>query len=232
MFYYIVAIVIGYFIGAIPFGLIYVKLFTGKDIRQVGSGRMGGTNSLRAGGWGVGFATALSDVLKGAMALLITTWVVQNQVSTETLPWVQITAGIFAVIGHNWSVFYGFKGGAGTGPNVGWAAAVWFPMFPIAFAIMFSLIYFLGIASVASMIMGLIIPIGFGIIYYTGSDVVAISSPAYMVGGIITAAIVAFALRGNFQRLLRGEERVVGLRAKRKQKREQEAAEAAAEGNR
>lgn len=221
--YFILAIIIGYFIGAIPFGLIYVKIFTGKDIREVGSGRMGGTNSLRAGGWGVGFATALSDVFKGAMSVLITTWVLQNTVPAETLPWIQIFAGISAVFGHNWSVFYGFRGGAGTGPNVGWASAIWFPMFPLAFALMFSGIFFLGIASVASMLMGLVIPIGFGILYYTGLDSTygLAHTPAYMIGGIVTACVVAFALRGNFQRLMRGEERVVGLRARRMKKREQ-----------
>ena len=220
--YMLLAAVIGYFCGAIPFGFIYVKLATGQDVREIGSGRVGGTNSMRAAGWKIGFLTAMSDVFKGALAIWIVNWLFTGAVTEEQLPLLHIAAGTLVVIGHNWSVFMGFKGGAGTGPNIGWAAVIWFPMFPVGFAIMLGLIYFLGIASVASMTMALVIPVGFGILYYTNNPVLDPMTPIYMIGGIITAAIVAFALRGNFQRLLRGEERIVGLRAQLRKRREQQ----------
>ena len=222
--YMLLAAVIGYFCGAIPFGFIYVKLATGQDVRQVGSGRVGGTNSMRAAGWKVGFATAMSDVFKGALAIWIVNWLWAGPVSAADMPLLHISAGVLVVIGHNWSVFMGFKGGAGTGPNIGWAAVIWFPMFPVGFTVMLGLIYFLGIASVASMTMALVIPIGFGVLYFTNNPVLEPMTPIYMVGGIITAAIVAFALRGNFQRLLRGEERIVGLRAQLRKRRERQQA--------
>ncbi len=213
--YFLGAICIGYFLGAIPFGRIYVRYFRGIDILDVGSGRTGGTNSLRAGGLTIGLLTSLSDVLKGIVAVLIVRLVFGNFVPADLMPWLEASAGVFSVIGHNWSIYVGFRGGAGTGPNVGWASAVFPPMFPVAFIVMAGMLYFVGWASVASMMMGVIIPIVFIIIAITGrwAGLVAIT-PAYIVGGLLTALIVAYSLRGNFVRLFKGEERIVGLRAR------------------
>lgn len=214
---WILAGVIGYLWGSIPFGKYYVKWFTGQDLQQIGSGRTGGTNSMRAAGFKVGFLTAMSDVAKGALGLLFARWLLGGSVTPELLPWLEVVAGIATVIGHNWSIFAGFKGGAGTGPNVGWATAIWWPIFPLAFTIMIAMIFLLGYASVGSMTMGLIIPAIFIWLYINGT---ISGTVAYIVGGLITAAIVAFALRKNFVRLVRGEERLVGLRARLKQRRE------------
>lgn len=217
--YFLSAILIGYLIGAIPFGKIYVWYFRGKDIQEIGSGRTGGTNSLRAGGWTIGFMTAFSDVLKGLFALLLTRWILGGFVDASLLPWLEISTGVFSVIGHNWSVYVKFGGGAGTGPNVGWASAVFPPLFPIATIIMLGMIYFVGWASVASMMMALVIPVVFLFIYTAGTWTELVPfSLAYFIGGIITSLIVAFSLRGNFVRLFRGEERIVGLRARNKNK--------------
>ena len=83
-------------------------------------------------------------------------------------------------------------------------------------------------ASVASLAMAAIIPIAFAVIYFTGSDValgIVEHTPAYLFTGILTALIVAYALRPNIKRLIAGEERVVGPRAKRlKRKQEQQQA--------
>ena len=67
----IAAVAIGYILGSIPFGLIIVKLKTGKDIRTVESGRTGGTNAVRAAGFGAGLLTAILDILKGAVAVWV-----------------------------------------------------------------------------------------------------------------------------------------------------------------
>ncbi|GAB4282158.1 MAG: glycerol-3-phosphate 1-O-acyltransferase PlsY [Candidatus Promineifilaceae bacterium] len=209
--YVILAGLIGYFAGAIPFGFLYVKIVKGIDIREVGSGRTGGTNSLRAAGWTTGVITGLSDVFKGYMAVWISRQLFSSSVPESWLPWVITFAGVMAVIGHNWSIFLGWRGGAGTGPNVGWSTALWWPMFPIGVITMLGLLLTVGMASVASMAMGAIIPIVFAIRYLGGYD----PTPAYMVGGFVTLAIVLWALRPNIKRLLAGNERVVGPRAKR-----------------
>ena len=223
VFYFLVAAFIGYICGAIPFGYLYVRLVKGVDIRSVGSGRTGGTNSLRAAGLGVGLATSFSDVGKGALGLILSRWLLANQLSADLLPWALATAGVMSVVGHNWSVFMGWRGGAGTGPNVGWGTALWWPMLPIAIVVMSGMLLGLGMASIASLTMGALIAIAFFVLYVAGVPPFD-ASLAYIVGGLVAFAIVAWALRPNIKRLLDGTERVVGPRARRL-KRKQEAKE-------
>lgn len=203
---------IGYLFGAIPFGWIFVKLTRGVDLRRVKSGRTGGTNAMRAAGPVVGGLTAVGDVLKGAVAIWIARAVFGPLLPEVWLPWAEIVVGLFAIIGHNWSIFLGWRGGAGTGPNVGWASAVWWPLAPIAAVVVVGVILITGMASIASLSMGVLIPVAFAILYFTG----VIASPAYIVGGVLSALVVTWALRPNIRRLVRGEERVVGPAARRR----------------
>ncbi len=219
--FFVLAAFIGYICGAIPFGFIYVYWRKGIDLRDVGSGRTGGTNSLRAAGLKVGIVTAISDALKGFAAVWLARFFLGAGVGEALIPWITITAGTFAVIGHNWSVFLKWRGGAGTGPNVGWAMAVWPPMFPVAALVMILMMVGVGIASVASLTMGAVIPVAFIVLYL--ADVPGYSDTlAYIIGGFVTLGIVAWALRPNIKRLLEGNERVVGPRAKRLEKKAKE----------
>ncbi len=214
--YFLMAGLIGYLCGAIPFGFLYVKAVKKTDLREIGSGRTGGTNSLRAAGVGVGVATGLSDVFKGALGIWLTKLIVGYFAPDAWLPWMLITAGIMSVVGHNWSVFLKWGGGAGTGPNIGWATAIWWPMFPIGFVVMVGLLLGVGMASVASLAMAVIVPLIFVVLYLFGyADFGA--TPAYLVGGLIAASIITWALRPNIKRIINGTERVVGPRAKRKE---------------
>ncbi|MCP4429258.1 MAG: glycerol-3-phosphate acyltransferase [Chloroflexi bacterium] len=213
--YFLGAGLIGYLCGAIPFGFLYVKLVKKQDLREIGSGRTGGTNSLRAAGVGVGVATGLSDVFKGALGIWLTKLILGGFAPANWLPWMLITAGVMSVVGHNWSVFLKFGGGAGTGPNIGWAMAIWWPMFPIGFVVMVGLLLAVGMASVASLAMAAIVPLIFIVLYLMGyTD--AGASPAYLVGGLVAASIIVWALRPNIKRIFNGTERVVGPRARRK----------------
>lgn len=213
--YILLAALIGYLCGAIPFGFLYVKAVKGVDLRHEGSGRTGGTNSMRAAGVWVGILTALSDVFKGYLAIWLSRLLFADALG-DLFPWVVVVIAAMVVIGHNWSVFLGWKGGAGTGPNVGWASAIWLPMLPIGGLVMGGMLLVIGMASVASMSMALVIPIAFAILYFAGvGPETAQATPAYIVAGLATSAIVAWALRPNFKRLLAGNERVVGPRAKR-----------------
>ncbi|MCA9928145.1 MAG: glycerol-3-phosphate acyltransferase [Anaerolineales bacterium] len=209
--------VIGYLCGSVPFGFLYVKLVKGVNLTEIGSGRTGGTNSLRAAGAPVGVLTAFSDIFKGALAVLLVRWLFGSTLAPTVLPWAEIAAGIFAVVGHNWSLFLRFRGGAGTGPNVGWGMVIWWPMLPIGFTLMVGLLLTIGMASVASMSIAFVIPITFLVLYLLGISPYD-STFAYVVGGVITAVIVIWALRPNIKRLLNGTERVVGPRARRMKK--------------
>ena len=213
--YIVLAALMGYLLGAIPFGFLFVKFTKGIDLRDEGSGRTGATNSLRAAGIGVFFLTFLMDIVKGAAAIWMTRAIMGDLLPPAYLPWAEAAAGVMSVIGHNWSVFLKFGGGAGTGPNIGWALAVWWPAAIMACIVGGALLYGLGMASVASLAVAALIPIIFAARYFL-DDI----SAAYMVGGLITAAIVTWALRPNIKRILAGEERLVGPAAKRKEKRE------------
>ncbi|MBK9052662.1 MAG: glycerol-3-phosphate acyltransferase [Chloroflexi bacterium] len=209
---FILAGLVGYLFGAIPFGFLFVRLTKKIDLRDVGSGRTGGTNSMRAAGPVVGALTGLSDVLKGAGAIWIARSLFGNVLDSRLLPWAEVLTGIATIIGHNWSLFLNFKGGAGTGPNIGWATAVWWPMFPIGVITVVGLIMTVGMASIASLATGIVIPLAFAIRYFTGKE----ETPAYFVGGLITLVFVSWALRPNIKRLIDGTERIVGPRARRK----------------
>ena len=219
IFIFAVAAILGYVCGAVPFGYLYVKKVKGIDLTAHGSGRTGGTNSLRAAGLKVGIVTAVSDVIKGFLSVFLTRLIFADHIAPEVLPWLLITAGVFSVIGHNWSVFIAFRGGAGTGPNVGWAGALWWPMIPIAALVMSGMLLGVGMASVASLAMAAIIPTMFIVLYVAGVPGYS-ETFAYIAGGLISLSVVTWSLRPNIKRLLAGNERVVGPRAKRMEKAE------------
>src|ERR1051326_8252126 len=92
----VAVVVLGYILGSIPFGLVVVKLKTGKDIRTVESGRTGGTNAVRAAGFGAGLLTAILDILKGAGSV----WIARALIPQDHI--FQVLAPIAAILGHNY----------------------------------------------------------------------------------------------------------------------------------
>jgi glycerol-3-phosphate acyltransferase PlsY len=108
----ILGIVIGYLLGSIPTAYIVARLRKGIDIRTVGTGNMGGANVMREIGTREGIFVCLIDVLKGAGAILIA------QTFNVSELWV-FGAGFAALLGHNFPVFAGFRGGRGTATCIG-----------------------------------------------------------------------------------------------------------------
>jgi glycerol-3-phosphate acyltransferase PlsY len=200
------AAVVGYIVGSLPIGYILVYLFKGEDLRDTGSGRTGGTNAMRAAGLAVGVVTALADLAKGAGAVWIARAIVGD---TTSLPWAEAAAAVGAVTGHNWSIFLGLRGGAGTMPNVGAAMALW-PLFGLA-VIPAGLIVMVisGYASVTSLFVAVAIALGM-----TFRAVLDSGSWAHAGYGLATAALVTVALLPNIRRLRAGTERMVGPRAR------------------
>lgn len=200
-------VIIGYIIGSIPFGLLIVKMKTGKDIRTVESGRTGGTNAVRAAGFGAGLLTALMDILKGAASV----WLAQTLLPQNQL--VHILAPLAAILGHNYSVFLinrdengklRFHGGAGGAPALGGAMGLWLPIFPIVFAAGALVWFTIGIASLTTMAIGLIVTIVFAVRSSLG-----LLEPVTIWYGIIAELLLIWALRPNIKKLLSGNERVV-----------------------
>lgn len=110
MKYFIIAL-ISYFLGNISFAYILCKLFAKKDVRNYGSGSAGATNALRTFGNKIGIMVFIGDVLKGVIAVII-----GRSIGDQTGAYI---AGAFAIIGHNWPVLLGFKGGKGVATTIG-----------------------------------------------------------------------------------------------------------------
>lgn len=115
MFWLIV--VLGYFLGCIPTAHIAGRLLKGRDIRQMGDANVGAANAFRQLGANAGIGVLLIDAGKGAIAILIA------QAASLPLAAILLT-GVAAVIGHNWPVFIGFRGGRGESTTIGVLLAV------------------------------------------------------------------------------------------------------------
>lgn len=206
-------VVAAYLIGSVPNGYFVVKLKTGQNLLHIGSGRTGATNAMRAAGLLAGFVTAALDIGKGAVAIGFTRLLLSGQVwEVSSLPGVEAAAAIAAVTGHNWSIYIRFHGGAGTGPNVGAAIALWPPAAIILLPFVPLVLFATGYASVASLTTALLIPSLFAVLVFQ------IGAPwEFVIYGLATFAIVTWSLRPNIERLRAGEERMVGPRAKRRE---------------
>jgi len=123
--YYLVALVFGYLLGSIPFGLVLTRLAGKGDIREIGSGNIGTTNVLRTGNKWLAAATLLGDMMKGCFAVLI---------AAEWGPETAVIAGFGAFLGHLFPVWLKFRGGKGVATFLGillafhWVTALVFAM--------------------------------------------------------------------------------------------------------
>ena len=197
-----------YFLGAIPFGLIIVKLMTGLDIRQVASGRTGGTNAMRAAGPIAGLLTTAFDIFKAAASVWLARAVTGNV-------WMHALAPIAAILGNNYSVFLierredgrlHLRGGAGGAASGGGTFGLWAPagliLIPFAFLVWFGI----GYASVTTLSVGLM-----SIIILGYRAAIGAAPWEYVLYGVLAEALLVWALRPNIQRLLSGTERRHGL---------------------
>ena len=207
-------ILLGYILGSIPFGLIWVKLISGKDIRHVASGRTGGTNAARAAGAGAGILTALMDGAKGVVAVWVALAVSPGN------HWVHVLAPVGAILGHNYSVFllerHGenrlrLRGGAGGAPTVGGAIGLWWPSALIVLPLALLVFFGIGYASVTTISIALIISTIFAVRYYLG-----LATAPDVLYGLIALWLLAWALRPNIRALIDGRERFHGWRPWRK----------------
>jgi acyl phosphate:glycerol-3-phosphate acyltransferase len=201
------AVIFGYILGSIPFGLLIVKIKTGKDIREIESGRTGGTNAMRAAGFGAGLLTAIMDIMKGAVAV----WVAEALIPEGNL--VHLLAPVAAILGHNYSIFLisrdadgklRFHGGAGGAPALGGAVGFWGWSLPIVFVLGAFVFFTLGIASITTMAVALFVTIIFAIRASLG-----LMPWIDVLYGVIAEILLMWALRPNIQKLLSGKERVI-----------------------
>lgn len=207
-------LILSYILGSIPFGYILVKTFTGKDVREIESGRTGGTNSMRAAGFSVGLTTSLLDIIKSAGAV----WLAQYYYPEAF--WFHVLAGFASVFGHNYSIFLISKelngkikvgGGAGGTPAIGAIVGLWWPSFFILVPAGYVIVMVIGYASLAT----LSLPILGSLIFFV--RFLNVDGPwEYIFSGLFSEIFIVWALRPNIKRLLNGTERLVGFRSKTK----------------
>ena len=218
---YVIVAVAAYMLGSIPAGFLMARA-KGIDIRTVGSGNIGATNAMRALGKPLGIFVLLMDGLKGWLACLFGKWFciwyvchfslfsnvgLDEQALESLLPIVQceIVAGIFAVLGHNYTCWLGFKGGKGIATSAGvyLALAPWALL--VALAVFLLALLVTRYVSVGSISAAVALPAA-----------VWILPPHNLLLGIVTTVLGLLAIfkhRSNIQRLLNGTEQRFGRKS-------------------
>jgi glycerol-3-phosphate acyltransferase PlsY len=187
--------VISYLLGSISFSYLFGKLLKGIDIRQHGSGNAGATNTLRVLGVGPGITVLLLDVVKGIVAVLLIRMFTDNQ-------WLHVLAGVAAIVGHNWPIYFGFKGGKGIATTIGVTATL--ISLPALYAgiIGLLLIATTRYVSLGSLVFTLLMPI-FLLIPATQGERHGV---ALVLFAILICIFAWFRHRTNIVKLLKGQE--------------------------
>ncbi|EMT53613.1 glycerol-3-phosphate 1-O-acyltransferase PlsY [Brevibacillus borstelensis] len=194
------SLLISYLIGSVSFSYLIAKKIAGIDIRSHGSGNAGATNTLRVLGKGPAITVLVLDALKGLAAMGLTHLLTDGNALAYAL------SGLFAIIGHNWPVFFGFRGGKGIATTVGVA----FGFSPLAFLIS-GIITIIVIAitryvSLGSLVLVTMLPI---FLYVFAKE------PAFIWVSTVLAIFAYIRHYSNIRNLLSGKERRLGESAQR-----------------
>ena len=190
-----VALIVGYLLGSIPFGVLLTRLGGAGDLRQIGSGNIGATNVLRTGRKGLAAATLILDAAKGAAAVLL---------AAAVLPGTENLAAIGAFFGHLYPAWLGFRGGKGVATLLGLALALSWPVGLVYAVVWLGALMLSRISSVGGMSAAIAAPIAAAALGTFGVAALL----------LLFALMVLWKHRENIGRLLDGTEPKVG-RSKR-----------------
>lgn len=185
------ALVLGYLLGSIPFGILLTRMGGAGDLRSIGSGNIGATNVLRTGRKGLAAATLLLDMAKGGAAVLLADWL---------FPGTGMLAGMAAFLGHCYPVWLKFRGGKGVATLMGVVLALHWPSGLVYAAVWLALLAALRISSLSGMSAAISAPVSAA--FFGRIDLVLLF--------LALALIVVWKHRENIDRLLSGTEPRVG----------------------
>ncbi|GAA0369638.1 glycerol-3-phosphate 1-O-acyltransferase PlsY [Bacillus horti] len=189
-----IACLVAYLLGSISFSFLIAKKIAGIDIRQHGSNNAGTTNTLRVLGKLPALLVLILDTLKGSVAVLIAMQL------TDSL-WVWMLAGFLAIIGHNWPVFFGFRGGKGVATTIGVVIALMFIPALYAGVIAIALIVIFRYVSLGSLAFVTLLPI----------SLLLLQRPMeFVVGSLAILLLSYWRHRTNIVRLFKGQENKLG----------------------
>ena len=187
---WILTAIVAYLLGNFSSGLLVGRLFGQEDIRKTGSGNAGTTNVMRTLGWLPSVLTLLGDVVKAVLAVLAGR-LIAGEAGT-------FIAGVFVVAGHNWPVFFGFKGGKGIAASLGVILMTdpWIAL--ILLVIQFSILIPTKLMSLASIASSVAYPILVAIFHW--------GDWGYMLFGVILGFMALYSHRANMKRLINKNE--------------------------
>lgn len=185
------ALVLSYFLGAIPSGYLITKKIKGFDIRNYGSGNPGAANVYRIVGKKAGWATFTCDALKGAVAVILA------KIIAPEITWLPIACGFMAICAHMWTVFLKFRGGKGVATSAGVFGALLPIPTLIAFLSFIIVVWRTGRISPGSILACIVLPLA---AWLTGASL------PYIIFCVIVAAIVIYKHIPNIKRMLAHKE--------------------------
>lgn len=194
-------LLVGYVSGSLPFGLWLGRWLRGVDVRTIGSGNLGATNVYRSLGPGIGIATLLLDIAKGALPV----WLLPRTALGAAFPggpeWCALAAAFAAVAGHVWTFLAGFRGGKGVATSAGVLLALSPPSFGVFVAVFLVVLLATRYVSLGSMLGAVAFSVALARFGRSG-----VASPTFIVGALL-ALLVIVRHKDNIARLLKGEER-------------------------
>jgi glycerol-3-phosphate acyltransferase PlsY len=191
---------LAYLVGSFPAGYLLGRLW-GVNVLEWGSGRTGGTNVLRSAGMLPALLTGGLDVGKGALAV----WLAGQLVPESYQATAQVLAGAAVILGHNHSVFLGFRGGAGVGTSLGALSVIYWPAAVALLVLLFVIIAATRYASVGSLTVTTLMPII--LLALAASGVLSLTYVGY---GLLAWIIIVYSHLPNVRRLIDGTERRIG----------------------
>jgi glycerol-3-phosphate acyltransferase PlsY len=201
---YAVVAVIGYVAGAIPFSYVAGRMFGGIDLREHGSGNLGASNTFRLLGPKIASVVLVGDIAKGFLPVYFAPALASTDRSDAL--WAMLVAGFFAVLGHMFSCFVGFRGGKGIATTAGAFLALDPWALLATFAVWASVMAQTRIVSVASMAAAVALPF---VVYLFGRLGIGTGGRSVLVLAIAVTVIVIAKHRSNIQRLMAGTEPVL-----------------------
>ncbi len=192
----IILLLLAYIIGSIPSGLWVGKLFYNTDIREHGSGNLGGTNTFRTLGKKAGLVVTIMDILKGTAATLLGYLAVFETANVHPL-----ILGIIAVIGHMFPIFAKFKGGKAVATSGGILLAYNWPLFVLLIVGFFIILKITKMVSLTSMILAVIALIYSVVYYFTAAKDWPLIAML-----VLIAVFIFYRHRTNIQRIKNGTE--------------------------
>jgi len=205
----IVVAIVAYLLGSVNLSIIISKLMGKGDIRNYGSGNAGTTNTLRTLGKLPAAAVLIWDILKGVISVVLAKWIItlgngtiDSNLVAEYRDYAIVVAAIMSVLGHNFPIYFGFKGGKGVATSLGVIMAIeWWPIAIVCLVFGVVMILVTRTVSIGSILAAILYPI---LAYFAGTEFH--NELVYLGLALVLSGSILFRHRANIKRIMNGTE--------------------------